>query len=440
MLPNLILTLLVVASMFFVGVGRAEANPRYAAFVIDAKTGQVLFSRHAEDARYPASLTKMMTLYLVFEALADGRISISSRIPISAKAAAEAPTKIGLPAGATIGVEDAIEALVTKSANDISTAIAEFLGGSEQRFARIMTDKARQIGMKSTTFRNAHGLPNNEQRTTARDMAILGIALREHFPQYYHYFSLKSAVVAGKRYGNHNNLLGRLKGVDGIKTGYIRASGFNLVSSVETGGRSIVAVVMGGRTSRTRDAHMVELINTYLPRASKGSSGPLLASRGKSAPLAVASAQALPKTDIPTPVFRPTPVIHASAPIAANAYAAPEKSAVVPPMPVAEAEAESEVMGEGSVDPVATSSTSRDGWAVQVAAAPSESEARILLEKMTQRAPDLLGSADPFTEVYSKGGITYYRVRFGGFTSKDAAWNTCHALKRKKIDCYAAQL
>lgn len=437
MLPNLILTLLVVMSMFFGGVGRAEANPRYAAFVIDAKTGQVLFSRYADEPRYPASLTKMMTLYLVFEALADGRIAMSSRIPISAKAAAEVPTKIGLPAGSTIGVEDAIEALVTKSANDISTAIAEFLGGSEKNFARIMTNKARQIGMKSTTFRNAHGLPDNEQKTTARDMAILGIALREHFPQYYDYFSAESAVVAGKRYGNHNNLLGRVKGVDGIKTGYIRASGFNLVSSVQTGGRSIVAVVMGGRTSRTRDAHMVELIDKYLPRASKGSSGPLLAARGSSAPFTIAGVQTLPKTDIPTPVFRPTPVVQARAPIQANAYA-PTKSAVVPPMPGAEAKAD--VLEEGSVDPVATSSTRPDGWAVQVAAAPSKSEALALLKEMSQRAPDLLGSANPFTEVFSKGGVTYYRARFGGFASKDAAWDTCYALKEKQIDCYAAQL
>ena len=236
----------------------AQANPRYASIVVDVATGEVLHGSNADATRYPASLTKIMTIYLLFEALETGRISKNTPIPISAKAAAEPPSKLGLRAGSTITVESAILALITRSANDVATAVGEFLGGSESKFASMMTAKARQLGMNSTTFRNAHGLPNNQQVTTARDMAILGLAVREHFPQHYSYFGTRQFTFNGQRIGNHNRLLGRVTGVDGIKTGFIRASGFNLVTSVRTGGRSVVAVVMGGRTGASRDDHMAE--------------------------------------------------------------------------------------------------------------------------------------------------------------------------------------
>lgn len=421
----------------------AAANPRYAAFVMDARTGQVLFSRNGDAQRYPASLTKMMTAYMLFEALESGKVSKSTRIPISAKAAAEPPTKIGLRAGASITVDNAIKALVTRSANDIATAAGEFLGGSEATFARMMTEKARQLGMNSTQFRNAHGLPNNQQFTTARDMAILGIALREHFPQHYSYFSTRSFTLGKQTFNNHNRLLSRVRGTDGIKTGFIRASGFNLVSSVQDNGRSIVAVVMGGQSARSRDDHMANLIGEHLPRASTKSSGPLLAGRR---PLTssggAAVAFALPSRDIPVPNSRPEGDFQAAAYVA-QAFAGSTPNSPVPPAAIPNMEpqqASIPAQGSATVDPVNTASTSRSGWVVQVASAPSESEANNFLARTSERASDLLRSAAPFTEVFQNKGVTYFRARFGGFSSKTEAWNTCEALKKRKIDCYAVEL
>ena len=244
------------------------ATAKYAAVVIDVNSGKTMFSASADAPRYPASLTKMMTLYMLFDGLKSGKFTKSSRIPISRHAASQAPSKLGVKAGQSITVETAILALVTKSANDAAAASGEFMGGSEARFAQIMTAKARNLGMSRTTFRNASGLPNPSQLTTARDMATLGIALRQNFPQYYSYFSTRSFTYGRSRMGNHNKLLGRVAGVDGIKTGYTRASGFNLVTSVKQGNRLVVAVVMGGKTGRARDQHMASLVKKYAPKAS----------------------------------------------------------------------------------------------------------------------------------------------------------------------------
>ena len=287
----------------------AQANSKYAAIVVDANTGKTLFSSSADAPRYPASLTKMMTLYLTFEALASGKLKTSSKVSFSKNASAEPPTKLGVKAGGSITVETAILSLVTKSANDAATALAEKLGGSEAGFARQMTAKARQLGMTGTIFRNAHGLPNPAQHTTARDMATLGIALHEHFPQYYDYFSVRSFKYGKKRLSNHNRLLGRIKGVDGIKTGYTRASGFNLASSVSDGNRRIVAVVMGGRTGKSRDNHMAELIRTWLPKAStKRGGGDLVAKasdESTNSPIRALAALLPGAKDAPRPKPRP---------------------------------------------------------------------------------------------------------------------------------------
>lgn len=461
---------------------QASANPRYAAYVMDAKTGQVLFSRNGDAERYPASLTKMMTLYMLFEAMESGRVAKSTPIPITAKAAAEPPTKIGLRAGATITAENAIYALVTRSANDISTAVGEFLGGSEQNFARLMTTKARQLGMNGTTFQNAHGLPNPRQVTTARDMAILGIALREHFPQYYSYFGTREFTLGKQRFGNHNRVLGRVRGADGIKTGYIRSSGFNLVSSVQDDGRSIVAVVMGGRTARTRDDHMVELIRAHLPRASRGSKQMLVA-RGATSQIvaSAASPQQLPQT-IDAPQFRPAmsaepapmelalaptsspqpsmPQIApapAAAPVAATREGTDEvaeriqlafagavpSSRPTPPSPVPSQSvpaALNAIKEQANVDPVQTASTQASGWVIQVASMPSEREANSFLASAKSRASNVLGGAEPFTETFQHNGRTYYRARFSGFSDKDQAWDACGSLKNYNIACYAVQM
>ena len=419
-------------------VAPAAANSKYAAYVLDANTGKVLFSRNADARRYPASLTKMMTLYLVFEAIRAGRISTATRVPFSKNAAAEPPTKLGVRAGGSITVDTAIRALVTRSANDVSTAIAEMLGGSEAGFARMMTAKARQLGMNSTQFRNAHGLPNSQQYTTARDMAILGVALREHFPGRYDYFATRSFAYGKQRITTHNRLLGRVKGVDGIKTGYTRASGFNLVSSVQDNGRSIVAVVMGGRSGRSRDAHMIELIREHLPRASRRDGGPLIAA-ARPAP----GALALPKTDIPMPSFRPAGEIAVAAYAPVTASAAPARpptpvAAPIPSAPVPQASIDSRF--DAPVDPVTTASTRGSGWVVQVASSPSQNDAFAALVRTGKEASSVLAASNAFIEEFDNKGTTYYRARFGGFDTKNQAWKACNALKRQKIDCYAAQL
>lgn len=453
LLPHLrILATAFIAAVFLAAgaVAPAQANSKYAAYVIDAKTGEVLFERNANARRYPASLTKMMTAYLIFEAMAAGRISADTRVPFSKNAAAEPPTKLGVGAGNSITIDTALRALVTRSANDVATAVGELLGGSEANFARMMTTKARQLGMTRTQFRNAHGLPNSDQYTTARDMAILGIALREHFPQYYDYFSTRSFTYRNQRIRTHNHMFKRIEGVDGIKTGYIRASGFNLVTSVEKNGRSVVGVVMGGRTSRSRDDHMTELLSKYLPEASRGRDSMLVASHQPT------PAFALPSRDIPLPVYRPaaTKTIVATAPVAAaavTAYAPETTSAAMPipsapipsaPVPTSVASISADRFGDagGAVDPMMTSSTPKSGWVVQVASSPSQDDAFAALVRTGKEASGILGSANAFIEEFDNKGTIFYRARFGGFDSKDHAWNACNALKKQNIDCYAVQL
>src|SRR5665213_543963 len=227
-------------------------DPPYASIVVDANSGAVMQATSADSPRHPASLTKIMTLYLLFERLEAGKIKLTTEMPLSAHAAAQAPSKLGLTPGDTIAVESAIRGIVTKSANDVAVVIAEALGGSEDEFAKQMTAKARALGMTHTVFRDASGLPNDEQITTARDMAILGRAIQDRFPQYYAYFSTRSFAFRGRVIRGHNHLLGSIDGVDGIKTGYINASGFNIVTSVHRNNRAIVAVVFGGHTAEAR--------------------------------------------------------------------------------------------------------------------------------------------------------------------------------------------
>lgn len=238
----------------------ASAQDRYSAIVIDARTNEILHQDMADEARYPASLTKMMTLYMLFEAIERGQLSLESQMTASRRAAGMPPSRLGLRAGNTITVDQAIRALCVQSANDVAVVIAERLGGTESRFASRMTDRARELGMTSTNFANASGLPDPHQRSTARDMAVLGQALWRDFPQYYHYFQTPSFSWRNRYGRSHNRLIGSVEGVDGIKTGYTRASGFNLTSSAERDGRRVIAVVMGGETAASRDAQVAYLI------------------------------------------------------------------------------------------------------------------------------------------------------------------------------------
>ena len=258
---------------------RSRHAEEYAPLVIDGNSGEVLQASNADAMRHPASLTKIMTLYLLFEELDAGRIRLDTPLKISAHAAEQAPSKLGLKPGQTIAVEDAIKAVVTKSANDVAVAIAENLAGSEDEFARVMTQKAHALGMAHTTYVNASGLPDDDQLTTARDLALLGRAIADRFPRHYRYFATPAFVYHGAAMRNHNHLLGAVAGVDGIKTGYTRDSGFNLVTSVHRDGRYLVAVVLGGHSAFARDARMRELINSHIRQAALRNTAPRVAER-----------------------------------------------------------------------------------------------------------------------------------------------------------------
>lgn len=236
-------------------------NHKYAALVMDADTGMILYQSNPDKILYPASLTKVMTLLLTFDALESGRLSVNDRIRVSSYAASMSPSKLGLKPGSTIRVEDAIYALVTKSANDISVALAEAIGGSESRFAQMMTQRAASIGMSKSRFYNASGLPNTRQVTTARDMALMARYIIVTYPKYYRYFSKRNFTYAGVNHHNHNRLMQTYPGMDGMKTGYINASGFNLVASAKRGNQRLIGVVFGGKTAVSRNNHMAKLLD-----------------------------------------------------------------------------------------------------------------------------------------------------------------------------------
>jgi len=397
------------------------ANSKYAGIVIDARTGKTLYNYRGDNQRFPASLTKMMTVYMMFEAMEQGKMSRSTRIRISPHAASMIPSKLGIRAGGSLTAEQAIYALVTKSANDVAAAVAEHLGGTESGFARMMTAKAQQLGMKSTVFKNASGLPNSAQVTTARDMARLGLALREHHPSKYKYFSTRSFKFGSATYRNHNRLLGRIKGVDGIKTGYTRASGFNLVSSVQANGRSIVAVVMGGRTGASRNAQMEKLIREYLPRAAKRGAGNLIAKNGSTSfSKSVVNLATISPSRLPDPYKNLRPQA-GNGPIAvATAYAATPKR---PP---------------AALDAITTATTQpRTGWVIQIASLETHAEAMAYLNRAQSKASSVLGSRDPFIEQFDKNGTLYHRARFSGFNSKSDAWDTCEQLSKHNYACLA---
>ncbi|MCP3444898.1 serine hydrolase [Bradyrhizobium sp. CCGUVB14] len=243
-----------------------SSSPKFASIIVDGNSGTVLQSNSPDGLRHPASLTKIMTLYLLFERLESGKMKLDTEMPVSQHAADQDPTKLNLRAGQTIRVEDAIKGLVTRSANDAAVVIAEAIGGDEDDFAAMMTRKARALGMSKTVYRNANGLPNDEQVTTARDQATLGRAIQERFPRYYRFFSTTSFTWRGEQIRNHNHLLGSVEGVDGIKTGYTRASGFNLVTSMRRGNRHLIGVVLGGRSGGSRDAIMRNLLAENLEK------------------------------------------------------------------------------------------------------------------------------------------------------------------------------
>ena len=254
-----LISIFILTSLIFL----STANAKYASFVINENTKRIYHNTNADTRNYPASLTKIMTLYMIFDALKSKKVSMNTKFTISKRATRQPPSKLNLAAGSKITVKNTILALITKSANDVATVVAENLGKSERNFAKLMTKKAKKLGMNRTIFKNASGLPNRSQLSTARDMATLGMAIRKNHPNLFKLFKTKSFVYKGIKYTNHNNLLGSYSGTDGIKTGYTNASGFNLVASVERNGQRIIGVVFGGKKARSRDKHMIKLLNKY---------------------------------------------------------------------------------------------------------------------------------------------------------------------------------
>ena len=248
----------------------AAAKPQFSAIAVDARTGKILFGTAIDGPRHPASLTKVMTLYVLFQDLKAGRLKLTSDLKVSQRAASMQPSKLGVKPGSTISVEDAIKALITRSANDVAAAIGENLEGTEANFAARMTRTARAIGMSKTTFKNASGLPNPAQVTTARDFATLSLRIQRDFPEYYPYFRIASFNYKGQTIRTHNRLLGRFQGTDGIKTGYIGASGFNLTTSAKRGDKRIVGVVMGSSSGGVRDKYMMKMLDSAFPKCIDG--------------------------------------------------------------------------------------------------------------------------------------------------------------------------
>ncbi len=290
-------------------------SPPYSAIVVDANSGATLHETSADSLRHPASLTKIMTLYLLFEQFEAKKLTPDSEIPMSEHCASRPPTKLGIEPGGTIRSEDGIKALVTRSANDVACAIGEAIGGNEETFAAMMTKKAHAIGMSRTVYRNASGLPDDEQVTTARDQATLGRAIQDRCPRYYHYFSTLSFTWHGHAIRNHNHLVGGMDGVDGIKTGFISASGFNLVSSIRRNGHHLVGVVMGGSSAGARDSRMREMLSEYINKGSTRHTAPLIAEGHPPAVISASAADSEPPAEAQGTRPHVAPVVTASAPV-----------------------------------------------------------------------------------------------------------------------------
>ncbi len=374
-------------------------SPPTAAIVVDVKTGKVLYAENPDAPRHPASITKVMTLYLLFEQLDRGKMTLSTELKVSAHAQKQAPSKLGVSAGDTITVEDAIKALVTRSANDVAAVIAENIGGSEVNFAQLMTRKARAIGMSHTVYKNASGLPDPGQITTARDLATLGRAVQSRFPKYYPYFATRSFNYDGEVIGNHNHLLGRVEGVDGIKTGFTRTSGFNLLTSAKLDGHHIVGVVMGGRTGPSRDNTMAKLVETYLPKSSATGSMPVMADADTDAkPLTTGSVN--PRMSPPADI---------------GATKATESK------------------------PVAKAKVQPSTWMVMIGDAKTSKEASAMIGRAKKQSKGILAKADSGMVTVKSRIKTTYLARFNGLSEQDAIM-ACKNLKGSGLSCSATRI
>lgn len=377
-----------------------HASPLHASIVIDADTGAVLHQSNADASRYPASLTKMMTLYMLFEALEQRKMTLDTRMPVSAHAASMPSTNINLQTGDTISVRDAIPALIVRSANDVAAVVAEALGNTEASFARMMTDKAHKLGMRSTTFRNASGLPNSEQKTTARDLVTLSARLMKDFSQHYHYFSTRSFSYKGTTYNSHNRMVRNTQGVDGLKTGFIRASGFNVATSAKRGGRRVIAVVMGGHTAAARDQQMAQLLNRSFTRETTTQ----VASNTNNAHVAPATVQKI------------SALISASKPASLNKAPEPATLSKI-------------AQTDTRVEPQKSAAMHNKSWEVQIGSYLEHDRAQTQAQAATRWIP----GAVVITEV-EISNRKLYRARLVGLQENQAR-TACQSLSRQKMEC-----
>jgi D-alanyl-D-alanine carboxypeptidase len=470
---------------------RSFYAPPQAAMVVDGYSGKIIYSSNPDEPRYPASITKVMTLYMLFEEMKDGKLSLDSKLKVTSFAASQSPSKLGLEPGSTITVKDAIYALVTKSANDCAVVVAENLAGSEEAFARAMTAKARSLGMTNTTFRNASGLPNTEQRTTARDLITMGRRILADFPEHADVFSTRVFTYSGESHRNHNGLLFTYKGTEGLKTGFTQASGFNLLSSARRDNKHLMAVVLGGRSAVERNSRMRSLLNASWDNAIEGSKA--LIAKGRIAPMAPAPAPApapaaAPEVEVASagfempernPAFHPTDseramtgamaamldmdrrhaetvqaatmtdaggiAVASTEPVAmpaAAAVALPEEEQVAREELVSAAEEMSDEAGGIQEEGDTTANTPAPPPApvlgpyhIQVGSYASELGAKTWAETVASgKAKDIVNGHGLLTVQGEVSGQPRYRSRFGQFSEKDAT-AACRKLKALSIDC-----
>jgi len=404
------------------------ANPAVTAkdayLIVDATSGRELASDRADELRHPASLTKLMTIYLTFSALDSGRLSLGDSLTVSVNALNAPPTKMGMTPGGTVNVRDATMALVTRSANDAAVLLAEGLAGSEEAFARLMTQKARQLGMSSTVFRNASGLPNSEQVTTARDLAKLANALMRDYPHYYAIFSTQSYTYRGRVLTNHNRMLGNYDGADGLKTGYTNASGFNLVMSAVRDNRRLIGVVMGGTSAAQRDRTMAALMDRGFTLAAAMQLSPWTSVR-KPPSARYTAAQFDPGASF-AEAYRP--------PATPSKQVSPKYAGFVPPAPATPAAPAAFT----AAPPPAADTPSLGSWVIQVGSFSEPQAAQAALERATAALPDARSASAIVDEVQMANRV-FHRARLINL-SQEQAVEGCKRLEKRKVYCSALQV
>ena len=435
-----------VASILFFALVPVQAKSNSVelpAIVVDANTGNVLFANRADEIRPPASITKVMTLYLVFDAIQSGRLSWNTEMPVSKHAASRPRMKLGMPAGSRLSVRDAVNAMIVLSANDAAVVVAEYLGGSEENFARVMTLKARSLGMRNTTFRNPNGLPAQGHVSTARDIALMSIAMRDHFPQYYHLFSQREFTYRGQVYKGHNRVLDRIDGADGLKTGFTGLAGFTITTSIAKDGKKLVIVVLGGTSGRQRDDVVVLLANAYMNSASRTTKKRIFAQWN----VAQSAWRGQPQPKIAQSDTKNAEIVTASVSQRGNRTAETAKTAVetrstisIPVKKTVKMETAPTTMayaddGKKTVTEILKNEIQAN-YIVQVAALPDKSSAEGFLKTVKKSLTDSKVASLGHVEPANVDGKQVYRVRFGSFRSESEANAACGKITAQAYSCF----